>query len=220
MIYFAIIGDIKSSKNIVDRNEAQKKLTITLNYVNEKYSEDIAAKFLITLGDEFQGLLINSNHLLEIINYIQREMHPIKIRFGVGLGEILTEINRDAAIGADGPAFYAARNMIEDIKKQERTLKNQATDIQIAFYDKDSFEISEINTMLMLLKVIENNWSEKQRYTIWDMLNNGGSQESCAKRMNTSQSTVARRLAHGNFIIYEKTKAIINAAINTLGDME
>lgn len=219
MSYFAIIGDIKLSKNIANRDEVQKRLKITLDYVNATYSEDIAAKFLITLGDEFQGLLVHSNHILVIINYIQRKMYPIKLRFGVGIGEISTEINREAAIGADGPAFYAARNMIDDIHEQERKIKKQAADIQIAFYDRDYFEVAEINTMLSLLKVIEDNWSEKQRYTIWDMIMNGGSQDVCAQRMNTSQSTVARRLADGNYIIYKKTKAIITEAINTLGEI-
>lgn len=219
MRYFAIIGDIKASKNIVNRDGVQERLKTTLDYVNETYSEDIAAKFLITLGDEFQGLLVKSNHILEIINYIQRGMYPIKLRFGVGIGEISTGINSEAAIGADGPAFYAARKMIEDIHKQERKIKRQAADIQIELYDRYYFEVVEINTMLSLLKLIEDNWSEKQRYTIWDMIVNGGNQKACAKRMHTSQSTVARRLADGNYIIYEKTKATVKEAINILGDI-
>lgn len=73
--------------------------------------------------------------------------------------------------------------------------------------------------MLKLLKIIENNWSEKQRYTIWDIMTNGGSQKSCAERLGTTQSTVARRLADGNYITYQKTKTIITKAINTLGEM-
>lgn len=220
MKYYAIIGDIKKSKELSGRDQIQKNLNKVLSHINDVYSKDIAAKFIITLGDEFQGLLCRTDHLIEIIQYVQRELYPVEFRFGVGIGEISTEIHYEAAIGADGPAFYAARNSIEDIRKQERKNKNQIADIQICDYKENNFEIIEINTMLALIKVIENSWSDKQRYTIWDMQKYGGSQKKCAERMNTTQSTVARRLLDGNSIIYEKTMTVIQNAIDKLGDIE
>ena len=56
-LYIAIIGDIKGSKKLDNRNEVQKKLTSVLDDINKKYKDDIYSKFTITLGDEFQGLL-------------------------------------------------------------------------------------------------------------------------------------------------------------------
>ncbi|MBD5459081.1 MAG: hypothetical protein HDR27_10995 [Lachnospiraceae bacterium] len=206
MKYIAIIGDIKESKKIDDRNMVQEKLNHILNHINKMYSPDISAKFIITLGDEFQGLLGVNDHLFDIIKYIQREMYPVKLRFGIGIGEIYTDIFYEAAIGADGPAYYAARETIEELREQEKRLKKQAADIQISVYNTESFAITQINTVLALMKIIEDGWSDKQRYTIWDMAQNGGSQEECAKRMNTTQSTVARRLADGNYITYERAK--------------
>lgn len=171
---------------------------------------------MITLGDEFQGLLNSPAFALEIVKYIQRELYPVKLRFGIGIGEISTEINQKAAIGADGPAFYAAREMINFLKNEEKHLKNQAPDIQIGYYNSKTIEIDEINIMLTLIKVIEDSWTDKQRYTIWDMMLNGGSQEKCAKRMMTSQSTVARRLLDGKYLIYLKSLKIIGEAIDKL----
>lgn len=49
---------------------------------------------MITLGDEFQGLLNNPAYAIEIVKYIQRELYPVKLRFGIGIGEISTEINQ------------------------------------------------------------------------------------------------------------------------------
>lgn len=215
-MYYAIIGDIKESKKIINRYEVQEKLKEILVKVNFVYQADIAANFLITLGDEFQGILKKSENVLEIIKYIQREMYPIRVRFGVGVGEISTKIDKKAAIGADGPAFYAARDMIGFLHEQEKQLKNQSADIQISFYDQASFDIIQINTMLSLIKVIEDSWTEKQRYTIWDMMINRGSQEMCAQRMGTTQSTIARRLSDGKYIIYEKSLKTIGEAINRL----
>lgn len=218
MRYIAIIGDIKESKKLRKRGQIQEKLNELLKHINEVYCEDIASKFIITLGDEFQGLLKRSEHILDIIKYIQQDMYPIMLRFGIGYGEIYTNILRDAAIGADGPAYYAAREMIEKIHEQEKRLKKRAADIQISMYGTEDFEITEINTILALVKIIEDRWSEKQRFTIWDMAQNGGSQEECAKRMGTTQSTIARRLADGNFLIYEMAKKTVNEALKRLGE--
>lgn len=220
MDYIAIIGDIKDSKRIKNRSQIQGKLNRVLNDVNEAYVADISAKFIVTLGDEFQGLLESIEHLLDIIRYIQREMYPVRLRFGIGLGEISTNIFSGAAIGADGSAYYAARKMIEQLRGEEKKLKKQAADIQLSIYDKERFEITEINTVLALMKVIENGWSEKQRFTIWDMAQNGGSQEECAKRMDTTQSTVARRLADGNFLTYERAGKTVDEALRRLGRVQ
>lgn len=209
MNYIAIIGDIKHSKNISNRYEIQEKLKKTLDYINKQFKKDIAAKFLITLGDEFQGLLSAAEPLVDIIGYIQNEMFPVRIRIGVGIGEITTEINRNAAIGADGPAFYAARRAITGIHDTEKKLKKQAPDVQVEFEDSSDLDLEQINTILSLLKVVENGWSESQRKTIWDMIENGGSQEDCAKRMKTTQSTVARRLSSGNYIVYNNSRKLL-----------
>lgn len=218
MQYYAIIGDIKRSKKIENRCEIQEKLKKILDNVNSIYNNDISAKFLITLGDEFQGLLEITAPILEIIKYIQREIYPIKLRFGVGIGNVSTLINHEAAIGADGPAFYAAREMIEFLREQEKKLKKQAADIQISVYEKKCFETEEINVMFSLLKIIEDSWTEKQRYTIWDMMIHQGSQKMCAERMDITQSTVARRLADGKYIIYQRTMEVIDEAIRRLGN--
>lgn len=215
-MYYAVIGDIKQSKKLENRSEIQEKLKNVLKNINTLYCEDIAAKFLITLGDEFQGLLKEATYLLEIVKYIQRELYPIELRFGVGVGEIYTKVDCEAAIGADGPAFYAARNAILDIHKQEKKIKQQAADIRIEFYEKEYFEVTEINTMLSLLKTIEDGWSEKQRNTIWDMMEYRDSQEMCAGRQNTTQSTVARRLSEGKYVVYNNALETINETIQRL----
>lgn len=218
MNYTAIIGDIKDSKRIEKRSQIQKKLAGVLNEINDFYKSEISAKFIITLGDEFQGLLNKNEHLLDIIKHIQKKMYPVQLRFGVGIGEISTNVFYEAAIGADGPAYYAARNMIEELRDQEKKLKRQAADIQLSIFDTKCFEIEEINLILALMKIIEDRWSDKQRYTIWDMAQNGGSQEECAKRMDTTQSTVARRLSDGSYLTYKRAKKTIDEALKYLGE--
>jgi len=50
-MYFAVIGDIVNSKGIPNRAVFQKKLGEALNRINSDYNSDIAANFIITLGD-------------------------------------------------------------------------------------------------------------------------------------------------------------------------
>ena len=70
--YIAIIGDIKNSKKIQDRNRFQQKFKKILDQINIKYADSIASNFTITLGDEFQGLLLSGKYLMDIILYGQR----------------------------------------------------------------------------------------------------------------------------------------------------
>lgn len=211
--YCAVIGDIKYSKALEDRSLVQDKLNQALIYINSKYKTGIAANFLITLGDEFQGLLIDADNLLDIIQYIQRIMFPVEIRFGVGLGKITTKINMDAAIGADGPAFWAARDAITRIHSDEQCYKKQAPDAMIDIYFSNSYRIQEINTMLSMMKSIESNWSQGVRLTIWDMLTHNDTQAECAKRLNINKSTVTKRLTQGNYYVYTKAIDVIKGTI-------
>ncbi len=108
--YIAIIGDIIKSKNIQNRYDTQEKLRSVLASINMEYSEDIASNFMITLGDEFQGLLKNGTNVIDVILKIEKNMYPVQFRFGIGIGEITTKIDRMMPLGADGPAYSNARN--------------------------------------------------------------------------------------------------------------
>ena len=63
-----------------------------MSKINQSYDDIIAANFIISLGDEFQGLLCQQEKVFEIINDIEMNMFPIKIRFGIGVGKIDTDI--------------------------------------------------------------------------------------------------------------------------------
>lgn len=210
--YIAIIGDIKKSKKLSDRNIVQNELKNLLNNINEKYSKDISSKFTITLGDEFQGLLHDGSNVMNIIEEIQRDIYPVEIRFGIGIGQISTEINLDMAIGADGPGYYKAREAVEYLKKNERKNKTHSSDIRIEI-DGDNGEASMmINTILSLLTVIKYSWTDRQREIIWDIMKHNDSQAKCAERLKVAQSTIQRSLINGNYYAYKE-------AMDTIGNI-
>lgn len=217
--YIAIIGDIKNSKQLNKRKKVQNKLNLVLNGINKKYESMISAKFMITLGDEFQGLLHEGAKVLDIIEEIQREMYPIQIRFGIGVGQITTEINAEMAIGADGPGYYKAREAIETIKNCEQKSKTQPSDIRIGIED-DKHSIADLlNTIFSLMAVIQSSWTERQREIIWKYEECGESQTECAVRLGVSQSTVQRSLMTSDYYAYKNAKETVNTVLKEIGEV-
>lgn len=214
--YIAIIGDIKNSKKIEDRSKIQEQLNRTLDKINQNYKSDISSKFIITLGDEFQGLLENGSNILHIIETIQWDMYPIVIRFGIGVGAVTTDINSAMSIGADGPTYYMARQAIEFLKENEQKNKTYLSNIRVEV-DEDTNEVADIiNTILSLLTVLKENWTERQREIILDFLKHQDGQEKTAKRLGIVQSTVQRGLKNGNYYSYKEAIDTVNKVFSKI----
>jgi hypothetical protein len=80
-------------------------------------SDSILSPYTITLGDECQAVLSGPKGLFHDIITIRMGIYPHRMRFSVGMGAVATRINRTAAIGMDGEAFYNARDGLEALKK-------------------------------------------------------------------------------------------------------
>ena len=205
MPYIAIIGDIKDSKKLNDRKKIQEKLQKVLNEVNQKYYEDISSNFMITLGDEFQGLLRTGEGVLNIINEIRMQMYPVRLRFGIGFGQITTDIREEMALGADGPAYHRAREAVELLKEQEKKNRSVPADICFKMDAPDHRTEVLLNTIFDLIYVMESGWTDRQREIIWDMFLYRDGQQNTARRLSISQPTVQKALAAGSYYTYENT---------------
>ncbi|MEL7654657.1 MAG: SatD family protein [Bacillota bacterium] len=211
-LYIAMIGDIVQSKELENRKECQDKLMTVLDSINKKYTESIASKFMITLGDEFQGLLKNGADTMRIISDIEIKMFPVKIRFGIGIGRITTDINSDIPLGADGPAYYNARKMVELIKKTEKKNKTTDINIMIASEDNQSTDIL-LNTILTLSSAIKNKWTDRQREIVFDCIEHGDNQVRAAERLGIGQSSVQKSLSNTDYYSYKKAMDTIADAL-------
>ncbi|MDF2988762.1 MAG: hypothetical protein K0R50_4272 [Eubacterium sp.] len=204
-MYFAIIGDIKNSRKINDRYQVQEQLEQVLKEINEEFDNDIAAKFLVTLGDEFQGLLKSAGPVVRIIEKMMLRMHPVKIRFGVGFGDISTKINPEMAIGADGTAYHHARKMINEIKKMEKSRMSDHTSAMLsAEGDKSIVEL--INNTFYLWSFIQDKWTTKQVRLILETIICENNQREVAGRLGIVQSTVQRGLKSSGYYTYFHTR--------------
>ncbi len=213
--YIAIIGDIVDSREIKNRDVFQKKLNVVLDNINNKYSDDISSKFMITLGDEFQGLLITNDNLFNIIFEIEKSVYPTKIRFGIGIGAINTYINPEMSIGADGPAYHYARKMIDKLKIKESKYKNSPSNILIHTEKEDTNMLLE--SILELTYAIKSNWTTKQRHTIECYKGCGENQYETATKLNVTQSTVNKAIKSSMFYQYNNGIQSIQSYIKSGG---
>ena len=201
--YVVIIGDVIDSKKIANRNEVQKKLKEVLGEINNRYEEDIVAKFMISLGDEFQGLIKNKGEIIKIITELERELAPVKLRFGVGIGNVSTDINLNNSLEIDGPAYYRARKMMQELEKKKSQYTESDSNIMVRFSDEKS-EINELtNAALAICATIKTKWSNRQKEIINVYLANDENQYKTAENLNIAQSSVNRALNNASFYAYK-----------------
>lgn len=207
MMYVSLIGDIVKSKTMSRdaRSDFQNNLEQTLKECNEKYKEFMAAEMTITLGDEFQGLFINAIPTFEIIAYLQAKF-PISIRYGIGIGELYTEIKNSIAIGSDGPVWWKARNAITDIENTyERTGKGRTNILISGLSDPLTGEL--VNNTLILAYHISSKWTKKQKDIIQKIIMTYGleskfKQKDLAEKYAIDPSKLNRAISNSRYTDY------------------
>lgn len=117
MNVLCIIADVVGSRTVQHRAKLQKKLDTSLKGLNAKRAKQILSPFTITLGDEFQVVYAKSETVFLDMWSILCDLHPVRVRFSLGLGQLSTPINRKEALGMDGPAFHSARAGMSELKR-------------------------------------------------------------------------------------------------------
>lgn len=158
MTYLALIGDIINSKGLKDRARVQEELLNLMQVINKDYASVIVSPFTVTTGDEFQALLRPNDNIFQIIDSIQMELFPTQIRFGLGLGEMLTPINEKQSIGSDGPAFWRAREAINHVHD-----KTDYGIARIALSCEDQLLQESVNSLLSSGDFIKSKWTANQQ---------------------------------------------------------
>lgn len=154
----AVIGDIIKSKSILDRQKTQQELHSVLLQINQRHQASLASRFTITLGDEFQGLFKDSKGLLHILDEISFALRPIRLRFGIGVGTLTTELDPTTSIGADGPVYWKAREAIDYVHKNNDYGR---ANIHLGVQEPDD-TVSLINQILKLTALQVSGWRDSQ----------------------------------------------------------
>lgn len=117
--YLVLIGDIIGSSSLDERARVQRRFETACRTLNREAAElGIVSPLTITLGDEFQAVFSRPESLWVCLFRLEAALDPVQIRFSLGLGNISTALNRNNALGMDGPAFHAARNGMTLLKQE------------------------------------------------------------------------------------------------------
>jgi DNA-binding CsgD family transcriptional regulator len=184
-IYLAIIGDVVRSRQAADRASLQARLMAALERLNADRRAAVAAHFVLTVGDEFQGLLASPERLVEILATLRSAAHPEELRFGLGIGGLSTPLRADA-IGMDGPCFHRARAAIELAEARGTTIEVDRGSPAPAF-----------GLYAILYAALRSGWTERQRQVL-DLALAGNVGKAIAARLEITPSAVSQHLTAAN----------------------
>lgn len=187
MNYLVLIGDIVSSRQILKREQTQEDLRNVLLKLSSG-NPYLVSPYTITLGDEFQAVFSKADSVLFDAMEILSNIYPVKIRFSFGVGEILTQINHDQAIGMDGPAFHNARYGIEEIK---------VTGSLFSILGIENSYIKLIQESLNLLSYTCKGWNQNRLRTLIS-LHRKKEIQTIADELHVSDKAVYKTISEGN----------------------
>lgn len=213
----AVIGDIVHSRQAKNRGFLQQKLVNLLDLINRNYSGIIASKFGITLGDEFQGLVKKTDGLMQLMDELIFGLYPDRLRIGIGIGGMLTPVNPQISLGADGPAYWAARDAINTIRKS-----NDYGRVNIFVEsERPTSSLGLVNEALAATAFIASNWRDTQVAVMRALLEEGiwsdkFEQKRIAEKMWISSVALSRRLASSGIKLYIRTRSEIERTMEEL----
>ena len=116
----AVIADMVGSRKLLpaQRRVVQADFSRLIARINRRHKTAILAEFVITLGDECQGLLKDPAVLPDLIWNFDMTFPHATLRMGCGFGILYTGIGKQA-INVDGPALHLARAAIDRAKKDK-----------------------------------------------------------------------------------------------------
>lgn len=189
--YIAVIADMVRSRDLAPprRRLLQKQFSRLIDNLNRHHRKALASKFIITLGDEFQGILNSAVSIPDLIWHLEQDFPERELRVGIGFGTLDTPL-QPYAINIDGPVLHLARAAI-DYAKKTKTLGG----IFRGFAGLDDV----LNGLSGLLWFQRSRWTPAQR-NIAGLLRQGMSQTQVAKKLRINKQVVSRQvLASGCF---------------------
>ena len=208
MMYIALIGDIIESKKIQDRAQVQQQLLRLMKELNWQYQDYLISPFTVTTGDEFQALFSPNSYMFQIIDQLSVAFSPYEIRFGIGVGDMITEINKEQSIGSDGPAYWLAREAINHIHD-----KNDYGINHISVFLADEEVTWTVNAMLAACSFIQSKWTEVQYDVLKQLLTENiydetSSHKEMARSLGITPSAFNKRIKASGLKIYLRNKRV------------
>jgi SatD family (SatD) len=181
---YLLLGDVVNSRHIAKRKPFEKKLAAVLNKVAIDYKKYMEAPLTNWKGIDEVAAIIKPAAVYGIINEINNDIYPQRMRFVLIKGFIdiapgLTDITK-----MDGVIFHEAVNSMNVLKKEKNMFKQVSGN---AAFD------TAFNNQVNLLMLMKKRWTEKQHH-LYAAYALGNTQEEIARKMKITQQTVSKTL--------------------------
>lgn len=171
------------SRQAPDRADLQRRLLKVLGEVSASTGVDLA----VTLGDEFQGRFPTVHEAVAAAWRLHLGVSGFaRLRVGIGWGEILVAGDAETPFGEDGPAWWHARDAIDELAGgpgQARTRVRTGT------------RLDELINSFLILRDANLEMMDEVDAVIVAGLTEGETQRSLAQRLGLHESSVSRRVS-------------------------
>jgi hypothetical protein len=203
--HLAVIGDLRRSRALADRAAVQQRLEAALVQVNRDLADELSAAFVVTLGDEFQGLLRRAAAAIPALMALDGALGDLPVRYSLGWGALATRL-RPEAVGMDGPCFHAARSALEMGKREQRWVTASG------FGPRHD---AILNGMLRLMGEVRDRWTRTQAATVRAM-RGAPTQKEVAAQRGVSESTVSKALKGAMYDAMIEAEAALTTLLEEL----
>lgn len=187
-VYYALIGDVVSSRNLPDRAEVQRRLQELASTLNEEFEDGaLAAPLRLTAGDELQGLLERPEPVVDITVRVADHLHPVRLTWGLGRGMLSTELGGNVAT-LDGPCFHRARRAAERAAEEDCWLLQEGL---------PSPQGRILTALFALMSGIRSEWTETQAKYVREV--RGRKQKDVAEELDRHKSTISKALSSSRY---------------------
>jgi len=210
--YLAVKVDVVDSRRASDRSALQRQLFAATDTCNSRLGEAVAARFVVTHGDEVQGMLHTpaSEALVSCLEVWVDALRPHQLRFGIGAGSLSTPL-RQEAIGMDGEAWYRAKEAVD-------TAHGRRKHLHISGLPGDGDRV--IAAVANLLLTLRTDWTDKQLHAV-GLVERYDTQQEAAAAMGVTPTTFSRHLAAAHWHEYREGRTalkLLMAELYTKGD--
>ena len=202
---FALIGDMVASRELepTQRADTQERFTAFVDGLNRRYKAGLLAGFIITTGDEFQGLIDDPAVLPDVIWDADTGFHDRVLRLGVGHGRLDTAVG-EYAINVDGPALHRARDAIN--------LAAKDGDLGGVFRGFGSDFDMLLNGLARMLWFHRSQRTEQQM-RVMGMLRRGMAQVEIAEELGLTRQAISDHVRAAGWTAYQEGEKAFRAAL-------
>jgi len=200
----AVIIDIVASRDADtrERKRLDEKLRSIIDQTYRRFKKYCTAAPALTQGDSIE-LLVNS---WQPTVYLLHRLLMEELEFGVGLGTGEIMIQKEDADECDGPAFWNAREALEEIKSMKYMKRSAGFKLDENASDNENNAV--INSILFFTTLLGLSVTQRQHcyYYIWEEKRIS----EIADVMKTSKGNISKTLSKTSCYLIEKVMAFLN----------